>query len=92
MNIETPPGGFKIIIEPVVTALVDDLLPSHPELSKHWRAVIARLKDAGHLAGEPVDGNPTQRVGIIQPYYNGPIFWLAWRVSVDTVHVLRAQF
>jgi hypothetical protein len=92
MNVAKPPSGFRIIITPVVQAMVDDLLANHPELPKHWRAVIERLKASGHIAGEAVAGNPAQRAAIIQPFYNGPNIWLAWRVLGDTITIIRAQF
>ena len=92
MNVAKPPGGFKVVVMPAVQVMVDDLLAHHPELLRNWRAVIARLQESGHIAGAAVDGNPGQRVASFQPFDNGPILNLAWRVLGDTVTVLRAMF
>ncbi len=90
MNVAKPPGGFHVIVEPQVQAMVDDVFANHPMMPRHWRAVIERLKAAGHTEGEPVDRNASQRVATLQPFYKGPSIWLAWHVLGDTVTVIAA--
>jgi len=91
MNVARPPGGFNVVVRPNVQAFVNELCAHHPELPRHWKAVIERLKEAGHKAGEPVDGDASQRTAIFQPFYKGPNIWLAWRVLGDTITVLLAD-
>ena len=91
MNIAKPPGGFNIVVTPPVQAFVDDLFAHHPELPRHWRAGLDRLRQAAHTMGEAIDGHPGQRAAIVQPFHNGPNIWLAWRVLGDTVTILRAD-
>lgn len=92
MNIAKPPGGFKLIVRPNVQAMADDIIANHPEFPKHWRAVLARLKESGHLAGMAVDGNNSQRTGVFQPFHNGPNITLAWKVLGDTVTIVSGYF
>lgn len=92
MNIAKPPGGFRVVLAPSVAAFVEDLLDTHPDLEVHWRAVIARLRDAAHRMGQAVDGHPGRRAAVIQPSHDGPLIKIAWRVLGDTVTVVRADF
>jgi hypothetical protein len=92
MNVAKPPGGFNIVVRPAVQAMADDIIANHPEFPRHWQAVLARLKEAGHLAGGPVDGNASQRAGVFQPFYSGPNITLAWSVLGDTVTVIQGYF
>jgi len=92
MNIARPAGGFNLNVAPAVRAFVDEVLPRHPELPRHWKAVLVRLRETAHKDGQPVDGDPSQRVGVFQPYFDGPRFKMAWRVLGDTVTIVAADF
>ncbi len=69
---------------------MDDLFPQFPELKRHWKAVLQRLRESGHVAGSPVNGNSNNRVVTAQPFYNGPMISLAWIVYGDTVTIVAA--
>ena len=91
MNIAKPPGGFEVVLAPAVQAFVDNLFDDNPSLQRHWRPVMARLRDAGHKVGSAMPGNPGQRYATFQAAPDAPRIKLAWHVLGDRVTVLKAD-
>ena len=71
-------------------AHVNGVLQAYPDFQWRWQAVLARLAATGHVAGEAIDGNVSQRATAFE--MDGWRVKLAWRVLGDTLRVVRADF
>lgn len=90
MRIARGPDGFKVIVEPAVQAMVDDVLQNYPDFAWRWEAVLARLRMTAHVAGDAIAENGAARAGSFE--LDSWRVKVAWRVVGATVNIKRAEF
>ncbi len=90
MKFARGPEGFKVVAEPSVQAMVDDVLENHPDFAWRWEAVLARLRMTAHVEGDAVADGGAARAGCFELEK-----WrvkLAWRIVGARVWIKRAEF
>jgi hypothetical protein len=58
MQIARPPDGFKIIVQPLVQAYIDEEIKENFRLRQYWLDILERVRFAALTEGRSIPGNP----------------------------------
>lgn len=94
MKIARPPGGFRIVFEPAVAALINQFCGQSKTNGRYWSDIQDRLKFVAHEEGVPVQGPvPGCRLWIAaaDPVRSLPRIALVYQALGATVRIVTAR-
>lgn len=90
MNITRPIDGFKIVLEPNVSLMVEAYKQEHADFDRHWGDLVEYLKIVAHKVGNPLPKlGPGCRLYAMEAdsSVGRPRIFIGYRALGDTVDV-----